>query len=381
MSDSPVRIAFCITELDPGGAERALVRIVTALDRTRWQPHVYCLAARGPLVEILQAGDVPVTCLGVRSSRDVGVVRRLTKELTAFRPEILQTFLFHGNIVGRLAAWWARVPIVVAGVRVVEPDARWRMRLDCWTNRLVDRTICVSRAVADAYRTLGYREDQLTVVPNGVDFNRFAHAEPTELSQFGIPSDARTIISVGRLHPQKGFDLLIAAFALLLRDSPANDNMHLLIVGEGPDRALLESEIQAGGLSDCVHLIGQQPDVAPLLRAADLFVLSSRWEGMPNVLLEAMAAGLPCVATNVEGVAELITHGKTGLTISPGSVEGLGQQIEALFKEPSLARQLATAAQSHVREHFTWEHTLDGFEVVWDTLLAKRTRTVRHSAT
>ncbi|MCA9074186.1 MAG: glycosyltransferase [Planctomycetaceae bacterium] len=370
MSDTPTRIAFCITELDPGGAERALVRIVSGLDRDRWSPHVYCLAERGPLADDLDAANVPVTCLNVRSNRDVGVIGRLTRALREFQPELLQTFMFHGNLVGRIAAWWAGVPHVVAGVRVVEPDMRWRMRLDRWTNRLVDHTVCVSRAVADAYLDLGYGEDQLTVVPNGVDFERFANAEPADLTTFGIPRNSHTIISVGRLHPQKGFDRLIDAFADVTARATVDEPFHLMIVGEGPERQMLESQIDRLGLNAHVHLIGRQPETAPLLRATDLFVLSSRWEGMPNVLLEAMAAGLPCVATNVEGVAELITDEKTGLCVSvDGTDELLSAAIERLITNTTFAGEIATSGQARVREAFTWEQTIQGFESVWERVL------------
>ena len=288
-----------------------------------------------------------------------------------FQPKLLQTFMFHGNLIGRVAAWRARVPHVVAGVRVVEPDMRWRMRLDRWTHRLVDHTVCVSRAVADAYQKLGYRDDQLTVVPNGVDFNRFANAEPADLTRFGIPKNARTIISVGRLHPQKGFDELIDALFALIVGSEFDEPVHLLIVGEGPQRQRLESQIEQHGLVDCVHLIGRQSNVAELLKAADLFVLSSRWEGMPNVLLEAMAAGLPCVATKVEGVAELVTHEKTGLCVDPDGMGQLTGAIERLLTNTTFAAELAAAGQARVRDDFGWEQTIRGFEAVWEQALGK----------
>lgn len=372
MSNTPSRIAFCITELDPGGAERALVRIVSGLDRERWSPHVYCLADRGPLADNLDAANVPLTCLNVRSSRDVGVIGRLTRALREFQPELLQTFMFHGNIVGRVAAWRAGVPHVVAGVRVVEPDMQWRMRLDRWTSGLVDHTVCVSKAVAETYQELGYRQEQLTVVPNGVDFERFANAEPADLTVFGIPEDARTIIGVGRLHPQKGFDNLIAAFADIVAPAHDDDSPHLLVIGEGPEQQTLQKQIELLGLVEFVHLIGRQPDVAPLLRAADLFVLSSRWEGMPNVLLEAMAAGLPCIAMNVEGVAELITDENTGLCVSVDDTdEFLFAAIQRLLEDTTFAAQIAAAGQARVREEFTWEQTIRGFEAVWERVLGR----------
>lgn len=350
------------------------MRIVTGLDRTRWQPMVICLAGRGPLVEPLEKAGIPVSCLGARSGREVRVIVRLVRELRAFRPAILQTFLFHANLAGRMAGWWAKVPVVVSGVRVVEQDAPWRMWVDRWTRGLVDRTVCVSCGVTDRYRSLGFRDDQLATIPNGVDVERFATAAPADLTQFGIPAGARTILSIGRLHPQKGQVRLVAALGRMQDSLTAAGNVHLLLVGEGPAQvreslAFLAQDLK---LSDRVHFAGWQPDVAPLLRAADVFVLPSRWEGMPNVLLEAMAAGRPCVGTNVEGVAELVIEGETGLVVESGDHQPLSDAIARLLDDPALAARLAAAGQDHVRAHFTWENTIRGFESVWDELLAAR---------
>ena len=113
-------MAFCITDLDPGGAERALVQLVTRLDRSRWQPSVICLAPRGMLADELEQAEVPVTCLGARHSRNVGMVGRLFHQLRESKPALLQTFLFHANIAGRIAGRLARVPKIVSGIRVAE---------------------------------------------------------------------------------------------------------------------------------------------------------------------------------------------------------------------------------------------------------------------
>jgi glycosyltransferase involved in cell wall biosynthesis len=374
VTDLPVRIAFCITELDPGGAEWALVRIARGLDRQRWSPHVYCLAQRGPLADELDAADVPVTCLGARSAADVSVILGLASALRRFRPDIVQTFMFHGNLTGRLAAWWAGVPVVVAGVRVVEPDARWRMRLDRLTNRLVNHTVCVSHAVAERYRKMGYRDDELTVVSNGVDFERFATASPADLRPIGIPPGAKTVLFVGRLHPQKGWRHLLAAFDRVVHECTGKEQPHLLIVGDGPERSAVVADIKRRGLDEQVHLAGWQPDVTPLVRAADVFVLASLWEGMPNVLLEAMAAGLPCIATRVEGVAELIVPGETGRLVASGDEPALAAEISVLLSDPETAARLAAAGQAHVRDQFTWEQTIRGFEAVWCRVLKEAGR-------
>ena len=175
----PRRISFLITELDHGGAERALVRIVTGLDRSLWEPQVISLNNRGPLTEPLKAAGIPVTAIGagrVRSPR--GLWRAtigLTQCLKEQRPEVLQTFLFHANITGRLAAKRAGVPVVVSGIRVAEKRGRWRLTLDRLTDHLVSRHVCVSQSVADfSISESGLPESKVVVIPNGVDVERFA---------------------------------------------------------------------------------------------------------------------------------------------------------------------------------------------------------------
>lgn len=150
---------------------------------------------------------------------------------------------------------------------------------------------------------------RVSVIPNGVEFDRFQSAGACDLSPLGIPAGARVLVSVGRLHPQKGYDLLIEAIAPLLADQPG---WQLLIVGEGPARFDLERQIREAGLEGRIHLPGYRDDVPSILAAADAFVLASRWEGMPNAVLEAMAAGLPVVATDVEGIDELIVDRADG---------------------------------------------------------------------
>jgi len=373
LTDEPRRIAFCITELDPGGAERALLQIASRLDRNKWEPLVISLSGPGKITGLLEAQDITVRCLNARSRWDIGVLSRLRAQLREFRPDVLQTFLFHANIAGRVAARRLGIPVVVSGVRVVETDARWRMQVDRMTNRLVTHNVCVSKSVEDQYRQLGVSADRLSVIPNGVDLQRFEAATPADLAQFDVPTGARTVLTIGRLHRQKGIDALIQAMRDVMSEAA---DIHLLIAGEGAERDKLQQLAAEAGYGARIHFVGWSDDVPSLLHASDLFVLASRWEGMPNVLLEAMAARRPVVATDVEGVRECVEDGRSGVIVPPDDAAALSTAIAGLLADPERATSLAAAAQAQVRQHFTWQATTDQYVALWYRLLASNANRV-----
>ncbi|MBI5758256.1 MAG: glycosyltransferase, partial [Planctomycetales bacterium] len=330
-TSSPIPIAFCITDLDVGGAERALVQLVTRLDRREWNPVVFCLSGPGTLVLELEAALVPVICLG--ANRDDGLFRRLrivwllARELRALspRPRLLQTFLFHANLAGRIAGRLAGIKRIVSGIRVAEQRARWHLWLDWLTNWLVDLNVCVSQSVADFTRAHGWlRGTKLTVIPNVVDYERFAQGEPADLTSLGIPRESRVIVTVGRLDEQKGHRFLIEALPAVLRE---HHDARLLVVGDGPLREELQALARQLGIAEAVCFAGHRDDVPALLRASKCFVLPSLWEGMPNVVLEAMAAGVPVVTTSVEGVLELIEPDRTGLVVKVGNATEISSAL------------------------------------------------------
>lgn len=367
---SPTRIAFCITDLDPGGAERALVQLVTRLDHSRWDPAVFCLSKRGALANDLARSGIPVTCFNaVRAWQAPRVVRQLRSALKGWNPQILQTFLFHANFLGRLAGWSAGVPHIVSGIRVAERRSRGHLALDRWTERLVQTHVAVSQSVADfSVRHAGLSAQKMVVIHNGVDTNLYDHADPINASEVGLPDSSRVIITVGRLDRQKGlFDLLNAAAGIVhqFRD------VHFLIVGEGDLRGELESQIQAQGLEARVHLTGWRADVPRLLNRAELFVLPSLWEGLPNAVLEAMAAGLPVVCTRVEGAEELIEPERSGLLVSPGNSVDLQQAITRLLIDKNFGKSLGNAGKQRAREQFSWKQMAASYAALYERLLGR----------
>ncbi|MFN3158099.1 MAG: glycosyltransferase [Rubinisphaera brasiliensis] len=368
VSPPPRPIAFCITELDPGGAEQALLQIVSRLDRSRWDPLVICLAGRGPLVEEFERAGIPVRCLGARGKRNLSVLFRLISTLRQHRPVLLQTFLFHANLLGRVAVLFAGRPRVVSGIRVAERRSRWYLRLDRWTDWLVDRHACVSTAVARFSEQVGrLNRRKLVVIPNGVDVTRFEAAVPATTDLPAVGEGEKIALYVGRLDQQKGVDLL-PEIAKSLRKK--GSQLQWLIVGEGAMRGELEQRIKHNSL-DNMHLLGRRNNIPALMRRADLFVFPSRWEGMPNAILEAMAAGLPIVSTAVEGIDELLDDGESARITPCDDVTAMSTAVEELLTDPAKQQAFAEAAQKTVRERFSWDQVAADYERLYARLLGE----------
>jgi glycosyltransferase involved in cell wall biosynthesis len=366
----PTTIAFCITDLDPGGAECALVHIVTRLNRDEWSPHVFCLSGEGKLAGELRDAGVPVVCLGICRRWPFPAAFKLARELRRIRPAVLQTFLHHANIIGRWAGRRAGTPVIVSGVRVAERRSRFRLWLDRRTANWVDRHVCVSEGVADfSIQTGGLPRDKVVVIPNGVDFDRFANAKPADLAEFGLPPGHRSILSVGRLDPQKGVMVLLDAFTAVARELP---DVHLILVGEGPLRPEIERFVSSHALADRVHLAGFRDDVPSLMKAGDCFVLASLWEGMPNVLLEALAAGLPVVGTAVEGVAELLADGERGRIVPPNDAGALSRALRETLTPPVAAAPPRVHPQPVSGNEFTWQAIAARYEQLYRDLLLEK---------
>ena len=370
----PTRIALCITGLEPGGAERALTELATRLDRQQFEPTVYSLRGRpagnaAMLVERLEQAGVPLEFLAARRPRDFPrVLARLRSRLAAQRPAIVQSFLFHANLLGTAAARLAGVPIVVTGVRVAERRNNWHLRLARWSDRWVDRHVAVSNAVRDFSLTASIgTSDKWVVIPNSVDVARFEGVAPAAKQSMGVSAGHDVVVCIGRLDPQKGLDWLIEQMPRLLAAGPAFD---LVIVGDGPQREELGRLVARLGLAERVHFAGFRGDVPAILAASKFLVLPSRWEGMPNVVLEAMAAGKPVAAARVEGVEEALGPGAAAQTFAAGDGEEMAGKMAAILGDAGLAARLGGDNQQRAREAFSIEAMVARYQALYRTLLA-----------
>ena len=367
-----IQLALVITELEVGGAERCLVQVACGLDRARFAPVVYSLAARPPdsrssLVRQLEDGGVPVRFVGVRAAWQLGTaVKRLRSMLAEQQPQVVQTFLFHANVVGTLAARGVPAPRLVHGMRVADPS--WfRQAVERRSTARADKVVCVSRSVSEfCAKRLRVPAEKLVVIPNGIDVEAYRGLPPADLRQFGLPPGRRAIVFVGRLHPQKGLDWFLSFAPQMFEQLPDHD---LLMVGDGPERGRLESIVRSKGLGGRVHWAGWSPHVAEILLASDLLVLPSRWEGMPNVLLEGMAAGLPIVSTRAHGVEELLGPLADEQCADFGDAEAFLSRLRRLAENRQAAAELGRKNRERVERFFSRQAMLQAYEQVYASLV------------
>jgi len=255
---------------------------------------------------------------------------------------------------------------VVTGIRVADPSS-WRQQVERWLVPRMDKVVCVSQAVADFCREK-YRlpAEKHVVIPNGIDLSRFENVQAADVTTLGVPAGRRAILYVGRLDRQKGLDwLLKEVMADVLSALPQHD---LLLVGDGPQRNELEQMSAASGLSPRIHFVGWRPDVPQIMAASDLLVLPSRWEGMPNVVLEAMASRLPIAATQAEGISELLGESALQSTSPAGDAAGFGQRVIQMVQDRELARRLVGQNYARVSGQFSLAGMIRTYESLYESL-------------
>jgi glycosyltransferase involved in cell wall biosynthesis len=369
--DQPIPVALVITDLDVGGAERALVSLALRLNPQRWRPAVFCLDKRGSLVDMLLQAKIQCECLSVRRQSPVQAVVRLARGLRRFRPQLVQSFMFHANLVTRFAAPWAGFPWVIGGLRVAERQKRWHLTLDRLTAVLSTGSVCVSHGVLRFSRDVAQLNPaRLTVIPNGIETAPFVAATPLARADLGIPDDAHLALYVGRLDRQKGLPDLLEAAEEVISKRP---EWHLALAGDGPCRDWLKQRIvDCEVLRGRVHWLGRRNDIPHVLKSANVLVHASLWEGMPNSVLEAMAAGIAVIGTSVEGTEDLVVPGQTGWLVPPHDAVTLARVLLEAAESPERLKRYGQAGQQRAEHQFSLETTVAAYEHLWARVLGYR---------
>ena len=359
-----IPILYLITELSTGGAQAALRRLLGGLDRERYAPAAACLYnGDGAVAQGIRALGVDVFDAKMRHKTDLLALLRLYRHIRHVHPTILHTSLFHANLSGRILGRLAGVPRIICSERTMAMESEWRYRANRWTIGLVDRVIAVSANVRDfCVSHVGLPAQKLVVVYNGVTVPQDTQlSRPRARSELALPNDGLVIGTVARLDKVKGIDVLLRSLSKV-------NAATLVIVGDGPERQALETLAQDLGIAERIHWTGNRRDVEHLLSAFDLLVQPSLHEGLPNAVLEAMACGLPVVATAVGGTPEVVEDGVTGMLVPPRVPDALADGVNHLLRDHTLRRKMGQAGRERVETLFSQKEMIRQTQAVYESL-------------
>lgn len=358
MNYDNVRVAHLTASPFYGGPERQMAGLASAMP-LNVRSTFLCLMENGkakPFVDELRRRGHPAVELKNNHPHLIACAREVVQKLKSLEADILLTHGYKADIIGLIAARMARIPLVCVsrGWTWATRKVRIYEAVDRLVLRLADHVVCVSEGQAAKVRKAGVRSSNITVIRNSVDVSRFSRIEPkAEQALRSLFPDPvmHVVLAVGRLSPEKGFDLLIDAATEVCRKQ---ENVGFALIGDGPLRADLHSRIRTAGLQRRFVLAGFRHDVDALLPHASCLVQSSHTEGMPNVVLEAMAASVPVIATSVGGTPELMVDGQTGILVPPGNASAISEGILTLLGDSMERACMGSAGRQRVEEEFTF---------------------------
>ena len=355
-SHVPIHVGHVLLSLRAGGLENGVVNVINGLDRREFLSTVCCLQSAGEFAGRIADARCRILEFGLRPGNDPRLVWRLARAFRSLRLDIVHTRNAEAFFYGALAARLAGVPAVVHSEHGRTFPEKWhRALLQRWLLRGTACAFAVSRELAEAMVTqIGVPPASFRVIYNGVDTAKFAAAARGARAH----RDQILIGSVGRLAAVKNHRLLLQAVARLPPDLP----WRLVLIGDGPERDNLQETARQLGIGARVSLLGHRDDIAALLGELDIFVLPSVSEGMSNTLLEAMAAGVAVVASDVGGNREIIEAGRCGLLFAPGDPLAAAQAIEQLSSDAQLRGRLASAGAQRAGSTFSLRTMLGAYE-------------------
>lgn len=388
------KVIHVITRLDYGGSAQNTMLTALGHDPAQFEPMVVAgcpgswdaqggqAATEENCRRLDKAGVrwllLPSLTRAVHPLKDVQALWQLISLFRQEQPTVVHTHTSKAGLLGRAAAWMTRVPVIVHTPHGhvfyghFGPIRSWLfLQIERGLSVITDRLIALTDAERQDHldRAVG-RADRFAVVPSGIDREKFGQAREQGKQQpdwFGCPADALVVGSVGWLTDIKGHEHLIEAVALLKQDVPS---LHLVIVGSGDRHDALLLLAESLGLRDAVHLVGHRDDVDICLAGMDLFVLPSLNEGMGRALIEAMASGLPVIASRVGGIPAVIDHERTGLLVPPGDASALAEALSRLLERPEWARQLGVAASKSVDSRYGSRSMVQAIESIFAEALA-----------
>lgn len=350
------RLLLLVTDLLIGGTPTVVRELAIRLKQQGVDVEVACLAKWGPTADVIRDAGVPVTALNARGTWDVGVFFRVHRLVLEHRIDVILSFLVHANVAAALVHWRFPDVRVIQSIQTTQARPRWHWFAQRIAARNAQLVIVGSPSTAQlAQARSGIPGARLKVIPNAIDADAFSELHPPSLD-----GTTAKIGFIGRLDPIKRIGDLVAAMDLLGSD------YELAIYGEGTKRGAIESQVARLGLGQRVRLCGAVPRPQEALAQTALLVLPSQAEGFGLVLIEAMAAGVPVVATDVPGIRDVVEHERTGLLVKAGDPQHLADAIIRMREDKALRERLVNNAREMVRHRYAWSDVLAAYRTALD---------------
>ena len=365
-------VLHVIDSLHLGGAQEVVLNLATC-GSSRYRHEVATMHGRGIYWGRLREAGIPVHSLSPHKHFPL-YLASLPALLLAKRPDILHCHLIPSNIIAKPLGALLGVPLILNHDHTNDPhriENKRLLALDKNTNRFAHHIIAVAGACRNfLIQHESIPPEKITLVPNAIDLRRFSPGLVTRQevrAKFGLPSHAPVVAGVGRLNPQKNFSLFLDVAKALAAKFP---EVRFLLAGEGPEESMLREKARQLGLADRVHFAGYVADSREVYVAADLLLMPSRFEGLPMTLLEAMAMGLPVVASKLDGIAEVIADGHEGLLVESGDAGGFAESASRLLENPALGSEFAANARKKIEARFSVERMTSAVEAIYERFLS-----------
>jgi len=367
-----IKVLQLIEGLNLGGAETKLMELVAHMDRDRFETVVCSLGMGDRIKEEFEKLGVEFITMARQQRVDLGLIFKVAKLIRERQVDVVMTTLFYADVLGALAGVFSKPKAVFSWETISAPE--WllthRLLVYRFAMRFCTRVISVSHATAKwLIEKRGVPRDKVVVIPYGVNLDLYRAGENPELKQkLGIEPDAKVVGVVARLHPQKGHRYLIEAAKSIVAKNPKTK---FVIVGDGELRAGLEEMARAKNVAGNFMFLGFRKDVKDLMRVFDVFCLPSLYEGLPNVVLEAMATAKPVVATAVDGTPELIVENETGYLVPPADPHALAEKISLLVANQEMARRFGSNGLKRVKAEYSLEKQVEGFQNLYHSFVVQ----------
>ncbi|AZQ65918.1 glycosyltransferase [Silicimonas algicola] len=371
-------VVLVIDGLGRGGAERLLALYAPAIRALGYRAIVVTLQVRDGNAEAekLRAAGIAVRHVELTKLRNVTELRKVIACIREPKPSVIHTHLEAATVVGGIASAVLRVPAVTTLHTLEHPTGINRASFRLWVLRLLlthiyDRVLCLSDTIADEAREHGLRRAPLVTLPNGIlppeSLDDRCTVRKRLRAELGISEGALVVVTVAVLRPPKGVDRLLAAMSYVLASVP---DAILLVVGDGSEREQLEQQTRDQGIAHRVVFTGFREDVYDLLRSSDLFVLPTLWDTLPTVVIEAMFASLPIVASRVGGIPDMVEHGVQGALVPPGDVPALASAILGMLTDARRRETIGLAALRRAETDFSLSIQVQKLADLYDEVIA-----------